>query len=123
MPAAVEAASQAYREESDVIGRFFDDCCTLKPHMRTQASTLYGSFRDWCERNGEKGYAANKFGALIRKEKQLEKTRTRIDKKSCYVWKGIGLLAQLEGDENDTHNSTIYTSDPLISEAFGIPME
>jgi len=69
----MEDASQAYREESDFIGRFFDDYCILESGHQTQASVLYLAFRNWCERNGEKGYAANKFGAMIRKEKQLEK--------------------------------------------------
>ena len=73
MPAAVEAASQAYRDESDVIGRFFDDCCILESGHQSQASVLYQAFRSWCERNGEKGYAANKFGAMVRKEKELKK--------------------------------------------------
>ena len=81
IPAVVKNASQAYREESDVIGRFFDDCCILESGHQTQASVLYQAFRNWCERNGEKGYAANKFGGLIGKEKQLERIRTRIDKK------------------------------------------
>ena len=96
LPVAVKEASQAYKEESDVIGRFFDDCCILESGHQTQASVLYQAFRNWCERNGEKGYAANKFGGLIGKEKQLERIRTRIDKKSCYVWKGIGVLSHLE---------------------------
>ena len=119
----MEDASQAYREESDVIGRFFDDCCILESGHQTQASVLYQAFRNWCERNGEKGYAANKFGGLIGKEKQLERIRTRIDKKSCYVWKGIGLLAQLEGDENDRNKSTTCTKKPVIAEVFGIQLE
>jgi len=123
MPAAVEAASQAYREESDVIGRFFDDCCTLKPHMQTQASTLYQSFKDWCERNGEKGYAANKFGALIRKEKQLEKTRTRIDKKSCYVWKGIGVVSDLEYSGETSFKSTTHPSNSVREQIRALQME
>ena len=65
-----------------MIGRFFDDCCSLEPAHQTQASVLYLAFKEWCERNGEKGYAANKFGAMISKEKELKKIRTRIDKKA-----------------------------------------
>ena len=36
LPVAVKEASQAYKEESDVIGRFFDDYCILvviKPRL------------------------------------------------------------------------------------------
>ena len=123
IPAAVKDASQAYREESDVIGRFFDDCCILESGHQTQASVLYQAFRNWCERNGEKGYAANKFGAMIRKEKQLEKIRTRIDKKSCYVWKGIGVLSHLEHNQETSFESTTRTSNSVRDEILAIQLE
>ena len=123
LPVAVKEASQAYREESDVIGRFFDDCCILESGHQTQSSVLYQSFRNWCERNGEKGYAANKFGGLIGKEKQLEKIRTRIDQKSCYVWKGIGVLSHLEHHQETSFESTTRTSNPVIDEILGIQLE
>ena len=119
----MEDASQAYREESDIIGRFFDDYCILESGHQTQASVLYLAFRNWCERNGEKGYAANKFGAMIRKEKELKKIRTRIDKKSCYVWKGIGLLSHLEYSQETSFESTTRASNPVIDEIIGIQLE
>ena len=123
IPAAVKDASQAYREESDVIGRFFDDCCILESGHQTQASLLYQAFRNWCERNGEKGYAANKFGGLIGKEKQLERIRTRIDRKSCWVWKGIGVLSDLEYSQETSFQSMTYPSNSVISTILGVPLE
>ena len=119
----MEDASQAYREESDVIGRFFDDCCIIESGHQTQASVLYQAFRYWCERNGENGYAANKFGGLIGKEKQLKKIRTRIDKKSCYVWKGIGVLSHLEHNQETSFESTTRTSNSVRDEILAIQME
>ena len=123
IPAAVKDAGQAYREESDVIGRFFDDCCILESGHQTQASLLYQAFRNWCERNGEKGYAANKFGGLIGKEKQLEKIRTRIDKKSCYVWKGIGVLSDLEYSGETSFKSMTRPPNSVSDEILAIQME
>ena len=123
IPAAVKDASQAYREESDVIGRFFDDCCILESGHQTQASLLYQAFRNWCERNGEKGYAANKFGGLIGKEKQLEKIRTRIDKKSCYVWKGIGVLSDLEYSGETSFKSMTRPPNSVRDQILAIQME
>ena len=119
----MEDASQAYREESDVIGRFFDDCCILESGHQTQASLLYQAFKEWCERNGEKGYAANKFGAMVSKEKQLDRIRTRIDKKSCYVWKGIGVLSHLEHNQETSFESTTRTSHSVRDEILAIQME
>ena len=123
IPAAVKDASQAYREESDVIGRFFDDCCILESGHQTQASLLYQAFRNWCERNGEKGYAANKFGAMVSKEKQLDRIRTRIDKKSCYVWKGIGVVSDLEYSGETSFKSMTPPSNSVRDEILAIQME
>ena len=123
IPAAVKDASQAYREESDVIGRFFDDCCILESGHQTQASVLYQAFRNWCERNGEKGYAANKFGAMVSKEKQLDRIRTRIDKKSCYVWKGIRVLSDLEYSGETSFKSMTRASNPVREQIRALQME
>ena len=106
-----------------MIGPFFDDCCILESGHQTQASVLYQAFRNRGERNGEKGYAANKFGAMVSKEKQLDRIRTRIDKKSCYVWKGIGVLSDLEYSGETSFESTTRTSNPVIAEVFGIQLE
>ena len=123
IPAAVKDASQAYRDESDVIGRFFDDCCILESGHQSQASLLYQAFRNWCERNGEKGYAANKFGAMVSKEKQLERIRTRIDKKSCYVWKGIGVVSDLEYSGETSFKSTTHPSNSVREQIRALQME
>ena len=123
IPAAVKDASQAYRDESDVIGRFFDDCCILESGHQTQASLLYQAFRNWCERNGEKGYAANKFGAMVSKEKQLDRIRTRIDKKSCYVWKGIGVLSDLEYSGETSFKSMTRPPNSVVAMIDGVPLE
>ena len=104
MPAAVKAASQAYKEESDVIGRFFDECCVLGKEHETQVSKLYDSFREWCDRNRERGYAANKFGQLVGKQNNLQKIRKRLNKKSCRVWQGIGLVSDT-GDNGSVSKS------------------
>jgi putative DNA primase/helicase len=56
-PDAVLHATEAYRNEMDVIGRFLEACCVVAPgdtSVRTQATTLYNAFRDWCTQGGEK---------------------------------------------------------------------
>ena len=84
---------------------------------------MYQAFRNWCERNGEKGYAANKFGAMVSKEKQLDRIRTRIDKKSCYVWKGIGVVSDLEYSGETSFKSMTRPSNSVIDEILGIQLE
>ena len=62
-------------------------------------------------------------GGLIGKEKQLERIRTRIDQKSCYVWKGIGVLSDLEYSGETSFKSMTRTSNPVIDEILGIQLE
>ena len=92
MPTAVKEASQAYQEESDVIGRFFDECCIQKELCEVQASKLYEAYDAWCQKSGEHAHAANKFGQQVKKRNQFGKIKKRINGKSGWVWQRIGLL-------------------------------
>ena len=50
--AAVEAATAAYRAETDVLDRFFDDACVFGPEERVSKKGLYEVWVDWCEEEG-----------------------------------------------------------------------
>ena len=92
LPAAIKDASQAYQQESDVLGRFFEDCCIQKELCEVQTSKLYEAYDAWCQNSGERAHAANKFGQLVKKRNQFGKIKKRINGKSVWVWQGIGLL-------------------------------
>jgi len=56
-PAAVLAATEEYRRESNPIGDFLDDRCTRDPipgkdTARVLAKQLYEAFKAWCDDNG-----------------------------------------------------------------------
>jgi putative DNA primase/helicase len=69
-PAAVTAATQAYRAESDAIGEWLDERCTLSPKASIQAKRLYDdyatfiddrgarslSMRRWAQRMADRGF-------------------------------------------------------------------
>jgi putative DNA primase/helicase len=48
-PAIVEAATTAYRTESDPLGRFLDACCLLDDTRRVGGRETFGAYREWCE--------------------------------------------------------------------------
>ncbi len=113
MPAVMKAANQAYQKESDVIGRFFEDCCEIGKRYETRAGKLYDLFREWCDRNRERGYAANKFGQLVGKQNNLQKVRKRLNKKSCYVWQGIGLVSDTGENGSVSKSDTLKNSNHI----------
>ena len=46
-PPAVTDATAEYKSDSDILGRFFADCCVLMPDLKAEAGTLYEVFREW----------------------------------------------------------------------------
>ena len=54
MPRSVEAATQAYRAESDVLAGFISDRCVEHPQAAAKAADLYKAYRDWAEAEGIK---------------------------------------------------------------------
>jgi putative DNA primase/helicase len=65
-PETVQMATQAYRQEQDVIGQFIAERCdTGKDYMRCKASTLYAAYRQWAETNEYPTFSQKRFGAYL----------------------------------------------------------
>ncbi len=63
LPAVVQAATSAYRDEQDMVGTFIADCCvTGLADYRVKAGDLFGAFVAWCKRTGEKEITQRVFG-------------------------------------------------------------
>jgi P4 family phage/plasmid primase-like protien len=85
-PEAVVQATATYREESDAIGRFIEECCLVSKDVQVKAGVLYDAYKRWCEAGGEHPVTLTKFGT------RLEEQGFRHEKKSGTVWRfGIGL--------------------------------
>jgi putative DNA primase/helicase len=52
-PAAVLDATAAYLEAEDATAAWIDDCCIRDPQEWTTSTSLFASWKDWAERNGE----------------------------------------------------------------------
>ena len=52
-PEVVAANTSEYMESEDVLGQWIDDCIELADGAFTLSSSLYDSFSQWCEANGE----------------------------------------------------------------------
>ena len=50
-PGKVTEATQAYRAESDPLGRFISERCLCMPAMRAGSTELFKAFEKWCTAN------------------------------------------------------------------------
>ena len=64
-PDAVTTATDAYRSDSDLIGRYIDDECVVHPSAKAKPADLYASFDRWCQTNGERPITKKAFGMRL----------------------------------------------------------
>ena len=119
MPSAVKEASQAYREESDVVGRFIDECCQIDESYKITKRELYDFYKEWCEKNGERHQTSKKFGGLIKKRRQFNEKRGRVDDKVVRFWVGLKLADDAFDDEGVLDfGNTMESSESKGSDTF-----
>lgn len=51
-PASVEADTEAFRAESDMLGRWISECCIVVKDARVESADAYANFREWCVSQG-----------------------------------------------------------------------
>jgi putative DNA primase/helicase len=64
-PEAVAGAVSAYKEESDILGAFLNECTYTDTQQILRASHLYASYQAWCKRNNEFCRSQTKFGKAM----------------------------------------------------------
>jgi putative DNA primase/helicase len=64
--AAVEAATAAYRAETDVLEEFFQDRCYFYPEAIVSISDLYETWERWCDETGEDAGGKRTFAREVR---------------------------------------------------------
>ena len=96
IPAAVQDATDAYREQQDVFAAWISDRCIESRTATASAADLYASYAKWCEDNGERPEPQRRFGMRL-----TERGFKREHGRAGYVWLGIGLL-QPEAASADT---------------------
>jgi putative DNA primase/helicase len=87
-PSQVIAATDAYRAESDLLGRFLDERCLLGAGFHVRSSELYAVWQTWCAAEGEHPGTQKSFTTALQ-NKGFDTERTRVGIK----WRGIGLAA------------------------------
>ncbi len=65
IPAAVLAATDQYRAESDPVGEFLRVCAMPAEHAQLRAKDLYDVYGAWCRRNAVDPISSNAFGRRL----------------------------------------------------------
>jgi putative DNA primase/helicase len=60
-PKAVLAATEDYRQDMDVIGRWIEECCDLDPGAKVPTRTLHAAFTAWAEQELGWEFTAARF--------------------------------------------------------------
>jgi len=63
-PTVIDAVSE-YRQDSDPVRRFLDECCVLDPDAVVPATALYQAYRVWATQAGEIKLSQFKFGRSL----------------------------------------------------------
>jgi putative DNA primase/helicase len=63
----------SYRKDSDLLGEFVDEICTVNPNEKTEQPILYGQYRTWCNNNGVRPIAKASFTRRLAERGFLEK--------------------------------------------------
>lgn len=87
VPKAVRDQTSEYRDSQDSVGQWLMDCCDLRSNATSTPSELYGSFRAWCESNGEWVTSQKRFCATLN-DRGFTPGRTN----STRFYRGIELL-------------------------------
>jgi putative DNA primase/helicase len=86
-PTAVREATESYRNENDVLGRFVEDCCCVLSGASVRSSDLYEAYKRWCDQNGEHPQTQKAFSMRVA---ELGFEKRRHDTGAW--WYGVGLL-------------------------------
>ncbi len=90
-PEKVTEATQAYRADSDPLGRFLDGECDKGSVFSARSSHLFTAYEKWCATEREDPGTPRSFGDAM-KAKGFESYRS-----NGIHWRGIGLRAREEG--------------------------
>jgi putative DNA primase/helicase len=91
----VAAATDAYREEEDVLGAFIADRCLVGDEYSITAGALYAAWEAWAKANGEKPGTSNSFGRKLTDAGYL----LDRDEKGRRIRKGLALRGPLDDEE------------------------
>ena len=91
-PKAVTDATTAYLEAEDAMGAWLQECCAINARHSEASAALYGSWKAWAERAGEKPGSQKRFAQTL-EARGFTPRRTKTERRF------EGLMVMGSGDE------------------------
>ena len=96
-PVEVREATDAYRDESDVLGEFFRLYLTFAdPNAAVARRTVRGVYESYCDENGLTPVGAKRFAAKLRANGVSDTSVRLPNGKPADAWRGVRLLTDAE---------------------------
>jgi putative DNA primase/helicase len=85
VPDAMRKEADAYRSESDIIGQWLAERCTIQVGLQESAASLYADYGNWCKTNGHQPSSQTILGRRLSERGFTKKTGSKV------VWNGLAL--------------------------------
>jgi P4 family phage/plasmid primase-like protien len=85
-PATISQATDAYREDQDLLGAWLNECTKSNQHSETRSPDLYANYKIWSINNGLKPTSKNLLTRRLR-----ERGYNQRQSSGQSIWLGIGL--------------------------------
>jgi putative DNA primase/helicase len=89
IPDCIRTATQAYRNDMDVVGQYLDEMCVTAPHWTIRKMSLFEAYEAWCRQREEEPLKFKAFNSRIA-ERGYKGT---LNAKSQAEWCGISLAS------------------------------
>jgi putative DNA primase/helicase len=91
-PPCVKNAARQWRSDSDAVGRFLEERCTLEEDATVAANELYKEYGYWCDHNGEYKLSSTAFGKRLSQRDDIRRTGPkRIEGRLQRIYRGVKL--------------------------------
>ena len=100
-PESVLAATAKYREQSDQLGRFLDECTKPVEGARSKSSVLFALFTAWAKATGAGEWQPQGFSKAMEDRGFEKKTSNGVQWLDIEMTKDVGDFADASGDEGD----------------------
>lgn len=90
-PCEVQAATDEYRRDMDILGDFLDACCVVTPAAQVTAKALYEHYAEWCKESGEHAVSQKRLGTAL-----VERGFARRKTNQGHCWFGLQLCSEAE---------------------------
>jgi putative DNA primase/helicase len=95
-PSEVQDAVAKWRDTSDPLKDFFEECCIFDPVKTAPVAVAWAAYRQWCASNQERQLDRNAFNARMEAQ-GCKRSVVKIDGKNAKVWKGVEMVTGVDG--------------------------